>query len=336
VAEKMPIPMEAKYQFSIGGWADTAHRGPLYALREKYGAAAALEIFERVCNEGDRVKMLTNTILTIFNPKGNDAETIGEVLDIWDELTGYESIILERSPTINRRKVIKCPFKTGYKDISEWNLPFINILTKTINPKATVERPKAMCAGDSSCEYVWKLEESTLLEGAVEPTAKKLDTPCAAPKRGLPWELKYNFAMRSFEAFFKGMLYAIREKYGATATLELVERVCVEGDRAKNNANLILEVFKIDGNDCETIDKWWDIWGEIFGYEGTTPELSKTLLRYNTTKCPWKTVYKDISDWSLIWTNFIIKTINPKATVERPKAMCAGDPYCDYIYRVEE
>jgi len=159
VAEKMPIPMEAKYQFSIGGWADTAHRGWLYALREKYGAAAALENFERVCNEGDRVKMLTTTILTIFNPKGNDAETIGEVLDIWDELIGYESSILERSPTINRRKVIKCPFKTGYKDISEWNLPFINILTKTINPKATVERPKGLCAGDPNCEFIFTIEE---------------------------------------------------------------------------------------------------------------------------------------------------------------------------------
>ncbi len=71
----------------------------------------------------------------------------------------FEYTILERSKTINRIKVTKCPWKTEPKDISDWVLIFNNIVNKTINPKATLERPKAMCAGDSYCEYVWKIEE---------------------------------------------------------------------------------------------------------------------------------------------------------------------------------
>ena len=154
----MSIPLEFKYGYAMGGWTE-ASKELLLLVREKYGAAAALEIFDMVCNEGERVKKLTTAIRTLFNLEENDAETLGEVLDIWDEFTGIDSTILDRSNTINRRKVTKCPWVTAPRDLSEWFLPFYSIVTKTINPKATLERPKAMCAGDPYCEYTWKIEE---------------------------------------------------------------------------------------------------------------------------------------------------------------------------------
>ena len=46
----------------------------------------------------------------------------------------------------------------SYK-FNEWALNFVNIVGKTINPKAIVERPKAMCAGDLYCEYVYNIKE---------------------------------------------------------------------------------------------------------------------------------------------------------------------------------
>jgi len=327
--------MELRYSFAIGVWT-SMHKGFLYALREKYGAAAALEIFGRVYEMGDRVKNLTNTLLTIFNLQDNDAETLGEVLDIWDELTGIESTILERSKTINRRKVTKCAWKTEPIDVSDWNLPFIHSITKTINPKVTFERPKVMCTGDSYCEYVWKLEESTPIEGEVEPITRKLETPCAAPKREIPWELKYNIAMKSMSDFFRGWMYAIREKYGAEEALEICERVFKMGDTLKNFTNTIRKIFNLEGNDAETIWEWWDIWYEIAGYEYTWPERSKTSARQKITKCPFKMEYKDIGDFGLIFANIVIKTINPKATIEHLKGMCAGDPYCEYVFKIEE
>ena len=335
MAKKMPIPMELRYSFALGAWT-SMHKGFLYALREKYGAAAALEIFERAYEMGDRVKNLTNTLLTIFNLQDNDAVTIGEVLDIWDEFTGIDSTILERSKTINRRKVAKCPFKTEPTDLSDWNLPFINILTKTINPKVTFERPKGMCAGDPYCEYVWKLEESTQFTGEVESIAKKLETPCAAPKREIPWELKYNIAMKSMSEFFRGWLYAIRETYGAETTLEICERTFKMGDTLKNFTKTLQQIFKIEGNDIDTIMNWWDIWYDICGYEHTWPERSKTSAIQKVTKCPYKVEYKDIGDFGLIFANIVNKTINPKATIEHLKGMCAGDPYCEYVFTIEE
>jgi hypothetical protein len=330
MAEKMAIPMELIYQMSIGSWTDL-QKGFLYAISEKYGAEATIDIYEMVCNMDDRVKNMTNAILIMFFLKGNDAETIGEVLDLWDEITGIESTILERSKTINRRKVIKCPFKTKPQDVSDWNLPFINILTKTINPKVTFERPKAMCAGDSYCEYVWKLEERD-----VAPVAKKLETPCAAPKRGISWEQKANFTGGNGIDFFKGFIYAIREKYGAAATLEIIERVWKMDDRAKTLTNTVRTIFKIEGNDAEAIGKWFEIFGGLAGYEFTTLERSKTITRMKYTKCIHELKYLDIADFGLILDNIVAKTINPKATVERPKAMCAGDPYCEYVYKIEE
>ena len=330
MAEKMAIPMELLYDFYLGAWTDFAHRGFLYAIREKYGAEAALDIYERGYNMDNTVKKLTNAIVTMFYLKGDDAETIGEVLDIWDEFTGVDSTILERSQTFNRRKVTKCPFKTKPQDVSDWNIPFINILTNTINPMITFERPKAMCAGDSYCEYVWKLEKRD-----VESVAKKLETPCAAPKRGIPWEQKYYFLGGSMD-FLEEVIYAIREKYGAAATLEIAEMVMKMDDRAKTLTNTIRTIFKIEGNDAETLGKWLDIFYGLVGYEFTILELSKTLTRIKCTKCPHKLKYKDIADFGLIFDTQIAKSINPKFTVERPKGMCAGDPYCEYVYKLEE
>ncbi len=56
-------------------------------------------------------------------------------------------------------KWLSVEFKQKYEDISDNSLILLDIIYKTINPKVTVERPKAMCAGDPYCEYVWKLEE---------------------------------------------------------------------------------------------------------------------------------------------------------------------------------
>jgi len=335
MAKKMPIPMELKYSFAIGVWT-SEYKGFLYALREKYGAAAALEILGRVYEMGDRVKNLTNTLLTIFNLQDNDAETIGEVLDIWDEFTGIDSTILERSKILNRRKVVKCPFNTEPTDLSDWNLPFMNILTKTINPKVTFERPKAMCAGDLHCEYVWKLEENGQSKGEELPIFRKLETPCAAPRRGIPWELKYNFAMRNFTDFAKGYVHANRDKYGPTAALEIFDMHCKEGDRVKNLSKLIQKIFNLNGNDAVTIGEVIDVWDEICGYENIIIERSETINRRKVTKCPWTVKYKDVGNYAWYFKDQMGKGVNPKATLEMPKKMCAGDPYCDYIWRIEE
>ncbi len=158
MAEKLEIPVEIKYQFAAGAFADTA-KGFLYAYRKKYGAEATLEFFEMWCKDEDRVKNLTNTILKIFKIEGNDAETFAKWFEIWDELSGKESSLLELSKTIARIKVTKCPFKLDYEDLNEIRSIMINIVAKTINPKATVECPKGMCAGDPYCEYVWRIEE---------------------------------------------------------------------------------------------------------------------------------------------------------------------------------
>ena len=97
------------------------------------------------------------------------------------------------------------------------------------------------------------------------------------------------------------------------------------------------EVFKIEGNDMEAIIKWFEIWRELMGVESTIFEQSEKSFRSrNPTGCAWQTDPKDISEWQLNFTNIILKTLNPKVTVERPKAMCEGDPYCEYVYTLEE
>ena len=157
-----------------------------------------------------------------------------------------------------------------------------------------------------------------------------------AEKLEIPVEIKYQFAAGAFGDTAKGFIMAAHKKYGAEAVLELVEMFCKDGDRVKNLTNTILTAFKLEGNDVETIGKWYDIWFELFGYEYTTIERSKTINRFKVTKCPTKTDPKDISSWSLIWDTMVAKTINPKATWETTKSMCAGDPYCEHIIRIEE
>jgi hypothetical protein len=320
------IPWELKYDNAMRGWAGS-HRGYLYATREKYGPGTALELFVRAQKIGDRVKIFTDTILTIFNLKGNDCETIGESLDIWDELTGTEATVLKRNKIINRRKVTKCPLETGYEDVSDWSLSFFSIMGKTVNPKVTLERPKGKCAGDSYCEYSWKLEENIPIEGTVTNTAKKLE---------IPRELKYNFAMRGWTSNHKNWLYALREKFGAAAAVDIYERFNEMGARIKNWTNTIRTIFKLEGNDCETIGKCWELWHMLGGQEFTVLERSKTIDRQRITKCPWKTEYKNISEWCNRFNPVIGRTINPKATWEMYSCMCAGDPYCEAVVKIEE
>jgi hypothetical protein len=155
-------------------------------------------------------------------------------------------------------------------------------------------------------------------------------------KISIPWLLKHEFILRAYTSIIKGFLYAIREKYGADAALELYERVCTMDDRIRNMTNSLLDVFQLKGNDAATIAKWFSIWFELTGFEYTTLELSNTTSRSKITKCPFKTEIEDISDWDIIFGYIVTKTINPKATFERPKAMCAGDPYCEFFWKIEE
>ena len=157
-----------------------------------------------------------------------------------------------------------------------------------------------------------------------------------AKKRVIPWELKYKFAMGGWAAFLKSYHYLIREKYGADAALEMYERSCTMDNRVKNFTKTLLQIFNLEGNDAETIKQWFEIWAELIGQESITLELSKTSSRVKITKCPYKTEPKDISDWCKIFTDIVYKTINPKATLERPKGMCAGDPYCEFVTGIEE
>ena len=157
-----------------------------------------------------------------------------------------------------------------------------------------------------------------------------------AKKMVIPWELKYKFAMGAYASGWKGWLYSVREECGAATTLKIYERLQKLDDRIKNITETILKVFELEGNDCETIATWFDIWSELCGFEYTLPERSKTISRWKVTKCPFKTEPKDISSWALIFVNLVAKTINPKATVERPIGMCAGDSYCEYFMKIEE
>jgi len=123
----------------------------------------------------------------------------------------------------------------------------------------------------------------------------------------IPWELKYKFAFGGWTSLFKGLMYAI-----------------------------ILNVFKLEGNDAETIANWWAIWFEIIGTEYSVLECSKAISRLKITKCTFKTEPKDLCDWDLIFSNIVVKAINPKAVFYEPKRMCAGDPYCEFVNKIEE
>lgn len=157
-----------------------------------------------------------------------------------------------------------------------------------------------------------------------------------AKKIGIPFEFKYELAMKAWSSMIAGFLYVIREEFNAVTALKLIEILFKRDDRVKNLTNFIKNVFKIEGNDIEALNQWFDIYHELTGFESTTLEQSETSYRNKITKCPFKTGYKDVGDWCKIWCNIVYTTINPKATFERLKGMCAGDPYCEFVNKIEE
>ncbi len=116
-------------------------------------------MYERMNRMGDRLQNIVNKFRTIFNVKGNDAEAIVDVISIWLDLAEFE-YTTELAKLISKLIVTKCPWTTDYKDISDWDVnTFVTNMAKTVNPKATIEQPKNMCAGDSYCEFIFKIEE---------------------------------------------------------------------------------------------------------------------------------------------------------------------------------
>ena len=158
-----------------------------------------------------------------------------------------------------------------------------------------------------------------------------------AKKIAIPWELKYKFVKGMLTTVFKGFIYEIREECGAATTLKIYENIQRRDDRAKKAAKTIKEVFKIEGNDIEAIQRWWEIYWELLEIQGIVVELSKTYARVRFPMgCAWKTDPKDIKDWFLILGNIFTKALNPKAKLERIKGMCDGDSFCEYVTTIEE
>jgi len=157
-----------------------------------------------------------------------------------------------------------------------------------------------------------------------------------AKKIGIPCEFKYELAMKGWSSMIAGFMYVIRDEFDAATALKLLEKLFKRDDRLKNLVNNIKTIFKIEGNDLEALATWFDVWYELTGIEATWLERSKTINRTKITKCPFKTGYKDLSDYIYIWIDIVVKTINPKIAYERPKGMCAGDPYCEYVHKLEE
>jgi hypothetical protein len=166
--------------------------------------------------------------------------------------------------------------------------------------------------------------------------ANEFETPCPAPKRGIPWELKYDYAIGGYAFILKAFLYAIREEYGPETAIKMKQRVDKMGDRVKNWTKNVQKIFNIEGNDAATIGKVFDLWAELCGQEVIILERSKTIERRKYTKCPWKTEPKDLTGWCNGFNNEVGKTINPKTIVKTPKLMCAGDPYCEFTWHIEE
>jgi hypothetical protein len=155
-------------------------------------------------------------------------------------------------------------------------------------------------------------------------------------KIGIPCEFKLQLVMTAYSTMLKGFVYEIRERFDAATALELLQSFFNRDDRVKNLTNFIKKVFKIEGNDVESISKWFEIWSEITGSENIILETSKTFGRNRIIKCPFKMGYKDLSDWCVNWIAIIYETLNPKATIEAIKLMCAGDPYCEFVSKIEE
>jgi hypothetical protein len=92
----------------------------------------------------------------------------------------------------------------------------------------------------------------------------------------------------------------------------------------------------LEGNDIDALKSVWEIYLELTGIVSTTIEQSKTLWKHKVTICPWVTEPNDLSDWCLNYCILMNKSINPKATFERIKAMCTEDSQCEFVIKIED
>jgi hypothetical protein len=81
--------------------------------------------------------------------------------------------------------------------------------------------------------------------------------------------------------------------------------------------------------------------GPEFGFETVEASAEKTVLR--STKCPWWSRAQEMgisedmcSLGDPAWSDALAKSLNPKVTVRLTKAMPRGDPYCEWVYELEE
>ncbi|WP_287584188.1 hypothetical protein [Candidatus Borrarchaeum sp.] len=157
-----------------------------------------------------------------------------------------------------------------------------------------------------------------------------------AMKITIPWELKYKYARGMLTTLFKGFMYVIRERHGAAEALEIHQLVNKMDNRIQNMIRTLKDVFKIEENDIKALRSVWEIYLDLTGIISTTLEQSEKLWRHKITTCAWVTEPKDLSDWCYNYCSLMNKFINPKTTLERPKAMCTGDSECEFVVKIEE
>jgi len=108
----------------------------------------------------------------------------------------------------------------------------------------------------------------------------------------------------------------------------------------------VTDVLGLAGDDAKSVAETIQLvatvaMGPEFKLETVEATAEKAVVR--CTGCPWWNRFKElgISEGfcpvaDLAYCDALAKSLNPKVTVSLPKAMPRGDPYCEWVYELQE
>ena len=319
--------------------AEEYYGGLVKEMYKKYGVEGTQ------CNNDQMMEMGKKYVaksLKNFHIVGNDCRTVAAYFKLVDKIvfdTDFE--VLEDTP---RRVVLRgssgCPLSNNPQEelcaeMCENGMGHEVVACQVVNPALTFRNLKLMSAGGESCDMCFELPESApIADVSVPVSLYKLDETVWTEER------RQKARQRRDWENYGSMVRAIYRRYGKKGLKVVYE---VTSDSAKKYVIMALKNYNLKGNDARTAGGYYRIYHKIiFGNDlEIIKDTPKKVIVRNSGFCPLSTnPQEELTPGICLNTmgheNRACKIINPKLKFSIPYLRSAGDPYCEYVFELED
>ena len=348
MSESTPV---SEVKLDENRWTEKLVRETSICRAEEHYGALVREMYKMYGFEGtqanneqmmEMARKYVPRALKNFNIVGNDCRAVAAYFKLVDKIvfdTDFE-VLLDTPRKVILRGASGCPLSSHPQDelcqeICDGGLGHETVACETINPALKFYNLKLMSAGDDSCDLCFELpEDAPVSDVSVPVSLYKID------EAAWPEERRRKARLRRDWENWAAMVQAVYRKYGKEG-LKAVYKIT--SNSADNYVIMSLQNFKLKGNDARTAGGYYKCHHKLlFGNDlEVVEDTPKRVVLRNNGFCwlssnPKEELNPEICLNTMGHENMACEIINPKLKFSLPKMRSAGDPYCEYVFELQD